>query len=612
MPTIELDATQPSATSGMAPIPDAYSPSVDSQGYVQWILWLKQVLPADHLVLFECKVQAQGQGKGSHQELKQLAFWPVSQPPGKKLVELAVRCMQSGSVVCVSDKNSSAKSAVCFPDKPVSAARRVQYVLLLQRPSTANSNLQADAKLASWALRSLENFIPGQAPRALHAQLMQPLLDSQSPGCDSSVRQSRLMDRLLATSQALRCQLACLKVRRGKVAAVQLLALSGQSKVDKRLAAAQAMVACIEGRYLGRKEPLQVHHEPAPQGGDALERLIIPIACENRWYAVSIERTHDKPFSTDEQKHLVTAVTMAVSMLHFSDAKTLQISAACQRCLHRVRTRIMQSLPRSLSIALGALIILVFLLFPVEHRVSAPLSVEAAQRHVLIAPTDGFVESVTAKAGDTVSKGQVLATLEDLDLQLQLQKLQSEQLHNQQAFAEALAMHDRINVTRLKEEGSLIEKELAQLEIRAQRMILTSPVDAVVLSGSWDDFLGAAVKAGETLYSLGSTDMHKLVLDVSEYDVKSVQPGQPVAIRLSADPSIMYPGVVKAIMPLAVSRPSGNSVQVHATLNDSVKLLPGMEGLGKIRVGLSPRILQWLRRAGSRLLWLGWRSGLIK
>ena len=606
MPTVELNATQSNATPGVTPAPVECAPLAAPRSYVQWLLWLKQVLPAHHFVLFHCH------GPMQQRVLRPLAHWPEKTVPGKGLTELARRCMQSGSVVCVSDQKNPPGSAVCFPDRAISAVQRVQYVLLLQRPEAANQDLQSDARLVSWALRSLERFVPEQPSHIAYPELVQWLAEQQSDALDTSFSQSQLMDRLKQVSRGTRCQLAHLKLRRGKVVAVRLLAVSGQSKIDNRLAAARAMVACIEQQYLGCQTPLQIHSVPASLATDDSSSLLVPIACENNWYAVALERGNDQPFSVAEQEQLAAAIVMSVSMLHFSDVKTLSVRAACGRCASYLRARIVSALPRSVLIAAAILLALVYLLLPVEHRVSAPLSVEAAQQHVLIAPADGFVESVAAKAGDTVSEGQVLATLEDLDLQLEQQKLHSEQLYNQQAFTEALAVHDRINVTRLKEEGLLIEKELAQLALRTQRMVLTSPVDAVVLSGSWDDFLGAAVKAGDTLYSLGSTENHKLVLDVSEYDVKSVEVGQSVAIRLSADPSQVYPGKVTAIMPLAVSRPSGNSVQVHATLDKSVRLLPGMRGLGKIQIGRSPRIMQWLQRAGARVLWLGWRVGLIK
>ena len=51
-----------------------------------------------------------------------------------------------------------------------------------------------------------------------------------------------------------------------------------------------------------------------------------------------------------------------------------------------------------------------------EHRVTAKSVLEAEVQRAAVAPFDGFIRSAPVRAGDTVKTGDLLAALEDRDL----------------------------------------------------------------------------------------------------------------------------------------------------------------------------------------------------
>lgn len=586
-------------------------------GFDQWLVWIQNLLKAHSLMLYRTdthKAQVNLQTLGGIPEL--------NHSTNSGHAKIAIRCAKSCSVLRATSDERVDHSVVCIPDVG-SAGKYAKHVLVIERRAPTKLDPQTQTKLVSWAFSCLDKFSTDLVGLSQASHLSQWSLAELDRSRALPAAFSQLMNQLEDVSGSDRCLIAKLFVKDGKVSRARLIAVSGQQHIDNRLAASESLVLAIENCYRGKTLPLFPDHQHLSAPSVAIQasistaleqctRLILPVCTYGLWYVVCLERSASRPFSKIEQACLEHDLSIALPLLLLSDPQARGVKASCKRLCHRIVRRVAASVLHSVVVVSLIVVALFFLLVPVEHRISAPLSVEASEKHVLIAPVDGFVESVAVKAGDRVEKGQILATLDDLDLRLQQQKLESEARQNQQAFAKALAFHDRIEVTRLKEEASVTQTELSQLELQRNRMVLVAPVDGVILSGSWDDFLGAAVSMGDVLFTLGSASSHRLVLEVSEYDVKGVQPGQLVSIRMSADPSSVLLGSVTAIMPLAVAKDGANSVQVHAVLNHDAQLRPGMQGLGKVLIGRQSRLTQWFNRAAARMVWLGWRLGVLK
>ena len=598
-------------------------------GCYAWLAWLHRLLSGDALQLYRTDL-CDGKVHLSH-----IGSLPENQaPPRTAIKALVLRAARCGSVVRAKNATKSDHCVVCIPDTAHDAQPSSRYVLVIERSGSSKLDVQTQSRLVTWAFAaivkftatSVTTFAPttvstttSRVPEATLSQWSLEQLDRQGSLND---RFAQLMQTLAELSFSQRCLVVKLKLRGEHIRGSVLMAISGQARVDNRLAMPGALARSVEKIYQGQKRlSIRCEDSVAPYGREhecasglpiLCSRLVIPVHVESDCYVVLLERAVDQPFTGAEQADIGHELNTAVQVLVLRDLATQGIACVIKRRLNDCREGFRAQRTRNVTAGAALILALSLLLYPVEHRVTAPLSVEAAERYVLIAPIDGFVRSVRVKAGDVVAKDQIIAALDDLDLQLQWQQRQSEQMQNSQAYAKALATRNRVEVTRLKERARLLQAELSQLQMQRDRLVLRAPVSGVVLSGALDDFLGAAVSAGDTLFSIGSNTSHRLVLEVSEYDVNSVKPGQPVGIRLSADPSIVLEATVTTIMPLATLVNGVNSVQVHAVLNNDAQLRPGMEGLGKILLGTRSRLNQWRLRIGARLIWLGWKLGVIR
>ena len=587
-----------------------------SEGYNLWLRWLQRLLSAHNLTIFSCKKYQ-----------NQLHLTPMASLSGKpvagSLTQLAKRCASSCSTISALSDASNGHSVVCVPELVQADQPHTRHVLTIERQKENSFDAMTQARLVAWGFQSLEHYLSMGAATPADAGLLSWSLNQVERNAASASVFTQLMNTLRDESISERCVFAGLKIRHGSVTAARLLAVSGQPNISKKLPSSDAMLSGIEQAFANQSLPLSMVFEdcvepalpamsPISAKRPPCSRMVIPISLHQQWFAVSLERDATRPYTPVEQKRLEKDVTAGVVMTLLSHRKALSVSAAISRRIRQLYSAITVSLPRVVAISLAGVLIALILVYPVEHRVSAPLSVEASERHVLIAPSDGFVKTVATKVGDVVAQGDDLAALDDRDLKLELRKLESEATQNQQAYARALASRNRVDITRLKEEAAHIDTRLLQLNAKLERMKLKAPVDGVILSGSLDDFLGAAVAAGDTLFLLGSTHSHRLVLNVSEYDVKDIRVGQSVGIRLSADPSEVLSATVSAIMPLTLAEEGTNSVQVHAALDRKTQLRPGMQGVGKVLVGRQSRLLLWLKRITARLTWLAWKTGVIK
>ena len=613
----EAGASSPSATQSDNTVGSA------NQGYQSWLEWLQSQLSATGLFLYRLDTSDPA-SSSDIASLELMGCLPDSTPQAPRYAVLAMQSARADAVVNARSDKSPKRSLCCIPDTSTGKNRRFRHVLVILHSPTSTLDAHRQATFVAWAFAVLTPFCAfdksqtGTAPNTLTQWVSEQLHDEGASGS----LEKRLMDKLADITSSTRCLLAAMRVKAGCVDKVSLLALSGQARLDTRLSAASTLLSSIEMSFVGKSLPLDHSAEndvqPAMLAKSSIDsargschRLILPLPILDVCFAVMLERASDKPFGIAEINELQDELHGALLLAHLSDPQGRSVKASMLRTVQRAKKRVVSSVPGTAIRAALLVAVVIFIAYPAEHRVSAPVNVEAAERHVLIAPVDGYVESVAVRAGDAVVEGQTLATLDDSDLQLQRHKRQSEALQNTQAYAKALALHDRVEVSRLKESAALIETELKLLDLQQQRMTIKAPVDGVILSGSWDDSLGAAVGTGDTLFTLGTSSSHRLILDVSEYDVSKVITGQSIDIRLSADPSTVLLAKVTAVMPLAFARAGVNTVQVHAEIARAAQLRPGMQGIGKIVTGHQVRIVQWLERISARFVWLAWRLGVL-
>lgn len=237
-----------------------------------------------------------------------------------------------------------------------------------------------------------------------------------------------------------------------------------------------------------------------------------------------------------------------------------------------------------------------------EFRVAANSQLEGSVRRQIAAPYDGFVASAAYRAGQTVKRGELLATLDDKELMLEAQRWLSQQDQYSKQAQDAQAQSDlpQIQIVMAQVEQAKAQLELSESQL--ERTKITAPFDGLITLGDLSQSLGGAVKKGQVLFELAPLDGYRVVLDVDEADISYLQVGQKGDLVVTALPNEKFPFEVKLITPVAKVKDGLNYFRVEgAVLESEASLRPGMEGVAKVQIDERRLIWIWTYRAG---VWL--------
>src|SRR5690606_21278983 len=167
----------------------------------------------------------------------------------------------------------------------------------------------------------------------------------------------------------------------------------------------------------------------------------------------------------------------------------------------------------------------------IVRTITATGNVQPARLVDLRLGTGGRVQEVRVAPGQRVEAGEVLAVLDNR---------QQELAYFQARNAYEVARIDGApNTVRERE----IDMQLAQEAL--EQTYLRAPFAGVVTQGLVDP--GQTVNTDEAVVQLMDDTVFQVEVAVDELDIGQVQPGQPAAIRLDADPGRVRSGVVKEV-----------------------------------------------------------------
>lgn len=259
---------------------------------------------------------------------------------------------------------------------------------------------------------------------------------------------------------------------------------------------------------------------------------------------------------------------------------------------------------------IAVLAIVGFGLSSTDYRVSAPAVIEGAVQRAIVAPFDGYIAEAAVRAGQSVAAGDLLARLDDRDLQNDRRRLQAEQNELDDQHRQAVATLDHAGARVVEAQLAQNEAQLALLDERLARTALRAPLDGVVITGDWSRALGAPVTRGDLLFEIAPLDDFRVAINVGDRDVAEVADGQSGELILSAMPRTPVRLSVTEIATLSPEDAAEPGFRVEAELvGDVPALRPGMEGVAKITVGERRRWWIWTHPLTDwlRLQWWRWQ-----
>lgn len=176
-----------------------------------------------------------------------------------------------------------------------------------------------------------------------------------------------------------------------------------------------------------------------------------------------------------------------------------------------------------------------------DKTVADPISVVGTmvpRENVLVIPqlSGREILSVHADVGDHVRRGQLLATIDGQDLQIDIKSLQSEFERAQGEFARAKTLASSQLVSRefLKQKQAALDHASAQLQdarLSAQRTRILAPADGLIYQRTAT--IGGQTESQGSLFSIVENGRIEMQAEVPETLAHRLRPGMPTTIRIT-------------------------------------------------------------------------------
>jgi len=437
------------------------------------------------------------------------------------------------------------------------------------------------------------------------------LLASSEGGIDFSECSRRLANHL---SEILGCDLVALSVR---------------GRFGHRLAAVSGESGPAEGHSSGRRALLAHLSETAHRGEAILSRRASETGGTSEAAAAATLREHfdpalslclplkdaegnvrgawlflwnREPADFEERRSLIGAaapeVAPLLSLLH--RAKPGSFAGALLRYWRRGT----QSKRRFLSaLALAALAAAAL---PLPYPVKATCEMQPVLRRVVAAPFDGILQGVSARAGEVVEEGQLLARLDGRELRSQLAEAIARReralKESDAALAEGLVAESRIAA--LEAEG--LAHQIDLLDYRLRHLEVRSPIAGLVLQGDLERSEGAPLRVGDPLFEVGPLERLLAEVAVPAKDISLIRPGAKVTLKLESHLHGTVEAEIQQIAPKSTWLDDRNVFLCEAEIeNPEGVLRAGLKGKAKVAGPRRPLLWIWGRDA-----WLALRYHL--
>lgn len=250
--------------------------------------------------------------------------------------------------------------------------------------------------------------------------------------------------------------------------------------------------------------------------------------------------------------------------------------------------------------------------FPAPMRVDGGAVAAPAKTAQIEPEVDGVVRTVYVREGDYVSRGELLADLEDWDYR---GALSSAQAKHQSAVSEAnraLAANDGAEAGILRVQSQYWAAEVQRMQERVEKTRLRSPIAGWVTTPHIENLAGRKLAAGDDFAEVEDSSAATIDVSIDQDDLSLLHAGDKAAIKLESYPTKTFRGTVTVVSPKSQMEQEQRVfyARVHVP-NDEELIRPGMQGRGKISVGWRPVGFVFLRGPAMWLYsklwsWMGW------
>lgn len=215
---------------------------------------------------------------------------------------------------------------------------------------------------------------------------------------------------------------------------------------------------------------------------------------------------------------------------------------------------------------------------------STTATLEAEEEAMVVAKVRGVVQKLNVEEGDFITKGQVMAQMEDEQLEIEasrakatMDRLYNDYQRNKELFERKLVSAEQFENSKFEYESQKAEYELANLKLEYTQ--IKAPISGVVSQRLIK--VGNMVNTDQEVFKVTDFDPLLAVLHVPEHEMNKLRKGQTSVIQVDAIKSQTFTGQVLRISPV-VDPETGTFKVTIAIKDESQKLKPGM--FGRVRI----------------------------
>ena len=540
------------------------------------------------------------------------AVWPDAERDMRYLAPVAERALKErrGLVTGPDGAGPPVSGQRACVGYPIEIDSQLHGAVVLDLHAGAGAELQRILRLLHWssawlADRVRQGLLAELAQRADRMALAQEMLAT-------SLQERRLMPSTVALVNELATRLDCHRVSLGFVrsGSVVLQAISHTANFDRRTDLARHISdAMDEALDFGQAivhpqsvvaDALDASEAAAHAALAALARSTsicsVPVVADGRSVGVlTLERLDGVAFDAGTVALCSTLGLLLGPIFELKRDNERGVWGRAIDSLHQARRALLGAghPGAKLAAVAGLLLLAMLTLVDVPHRVSAKAVIEGELRRATVAPFDGFIDQAFVRAGDSVKKGQRLLRLLDRDLLLEQSRWTAERDMAQRKLRQASAAQERAAMAIASAQIAQAQAQLSLVDEKLARTTLVAPFDGVVVSGDLAPLLGSPVEQGKVLFELAPLEKWRVLLEVDEREIGWLQPGQRGELAVAGIANQTMAFAVRQVTPISSSQDGRNFFRVEAQVEKpSLRLRPGMEGIGKVEVG--QRSLLWI------------------
>jgi RND family efflux transporter MFP subunit len=244
---------------------------------------------------------------------------------------------------------------------------------------------------------------------------------------------------------------------------------------------------------------------------------------------------------------------------------------------------------RALFLAAAAAAVIFLAVFPFPMRVEGGATVSPVRLAKIEPQVAGVVRQIYVREGQHVTRGEVLADLEDWDYRAALAGAEARYQTALSEMNRALAHNDGAAAGVQRVQANYWQSEVQRDQARLEKTHLRSPVEGWVTTPHVQDFVGRKLAPGDNFAQVADNSTVTVNVAVDEPDLPLLRTGARGWVKLDGFPAHTFHGTVDIISPQSEMAEGQRTFYARVEVpNPSNVIRAGMSGRAKVAVGWHP------------------------